>query len=65
MMSRELEQNLKTMFDVEDVALVPKEVRRRCERVEELVNRVKPYGGLNSTQALAIICEQWKRETGK
>jgi len=57
-----LDSNLKAMFDVERIEQVPEEVRRRCERVEKRIRRVKPYGDLASTQALAVICEQYSRE---
>ncbi len=41
---------------------VEQQLIARLEAVETMVKRVKPDGGLNSTQAVAVVVEQWVRE---
>lgn len=57
-MSLILNENLKRLFDVVKIEQVPEDFRKRCERVEELIQRMKPHGNLGSTQVLAMMAEQ-------
>ncbi len=58
MASEILLSNLRMVFDVERNEQIPADVLVRCERVEELLQRVKPEGSFGSTQVLALLLEQ-------
>ena len=44
---------------------IPTELIKSCGRIEQLIQRVKPGGSLNSTQVLASIVERWEKENQK
>lgn len=49
------------MLGVDDL---PYDLYCRLERVQALLQKVKPEGGLVSTQVVASVVEQWEREQG-
>lgn len=42
---------------------IPDSLLERINAVRRLVQAVKPYGDLLSTQSIATVIEQWKRDT--
>lgn len=53
---------LVSMMKVENPDELPSGLVERCQQVNALVQRAKPYGSLESTQTLASIVEQCQRE---
>ncbi len=64
MLSHEVETNLLEMLDSSDDG-IPDELIKRCGRIEQLIQMVKPDGFLISSQVLAMVVEQWERENQK
>jgi len=58
-MEFQLQSNLETMMGC-PIDQIPEGLVGRCERVKELIKRVKPYGGLMSTQVLAGVVVGWE-----
>jgi len=58
-----LQQNLETMVGC-PIDRMPESLVERCERIEQLIKGVKPYGGLVSTQVLAVAVASWEAEEG-
>ena len=58
-----LQQNLETMIGY-PINQIPESLVERCERIEQLIKVVKPYGGLMSTQVLAVAVASWEAEEG-
>ncbi len=58
-------QHLMAMVDCERWEDMPPNLVDRCAVIETLIQKAKPYGGLKSTQTLALIVEQWKAAEAK
>ena len=65
MMSEMLKENLKRLFGVKDIEQVPEDFRERCERVEQLIEKMNRHGSLISTQVLAVMAEQREWALGR
>jgi hypothetical protein len=55
----------KKMMGLGDEYELPEELEYRLHSIEKMIRVVKPQGGLESSQAVAVVVEQWKREQGE
>lgn len=51
-------QHLMAMVGAKQWEDVPEDLRIDCEVVDALVKKVKPYGGLASTQIIAMLVQR-------
>lgn len=58
-------QMAKKMLGLGDSYELPEDLERRLRRIEDMIHTVKPHGDLNSSQVIASVVEQWKREQGE
>jgi len=58
-MEAQLQANLEVMMGCL-IGDMPDSLVERCERAEQLIKQVKPYGGLMSTQVLAVVVVGWE-----
>lgn len=58
-------QMAKKMMGFGDEYELPEDLEYRLHSIEKMIRVVKPHGDLNSSQAVAVVVEQWKREQGE
>ena len=55
-------QMTKKMMGLGDDYDLPEDLEYRLHSIESMIRMVKPHGDLNSSQVVASVVEQWKRE---